>query len=305
MIRLPALLDAAGALGLPLAGALVAFQTAALHPIDADMLWRTGHAATYYGTTWGADAASRFVYPPVLAQLVGLLPADAWLPFFVVLEVLLFTAFWLVLRWLAIPVVVIGVGAGAVGMSYSPATSPVISLVNGNIQALLLAAIVVGLRSPAAWAFVLLTKIGPGVGIVWFVARREWRHLATALGVTSAVVIVSAVAAPDAWRGWLQFAWANAAAPSPEQPFLPVPLWLRLPLVVVTIAWAAHTDRAWVVPGAAAFGSLALYQWSWVISVLVSFSMWTRSRGALAKDEPPRPREDTRPRRGVRRYGDL
>ena len=28
---------------------------------------------------------------------------------------------------------------------------------------------------PAAWSFVLLTKITPGIGLLWFVVRREWR----------------------------------------------------------------------------------------------------------------------------------
>src|SRR5690348_6311250 len=54
----------------------------------------------------------------------------------------------------------------------------------GNIHLLLAAAIVLGFRWPAAWSFVLLTKVTPGVGLLWFAVRREWRSLAVALGAT-------------------------------------------------------------------------------------------------------------------------
>ena len=30
--------------------------------------------------------------------------------------------------------------------------------------------------------------------------------------------------------------------------FLPVPVWIRLPLVALLIAWGARTDRRWVLP---------------------------------------------------------
>ena len=33
-----------------------------------------------------------------------------------------------------------------------------------------------------AWAFVLLTKVTPGMGLLWFVVRREWRALLIAYG---------------------------------------------------------------------------------------------------------------------------
>ena len=50
----------------------------------------------------------------------------------------------------------------------------------GNVSLLLAVAIVVGFRWPAAWALVLLTKITPGIGLLWFAVRREWRSLAWA-----------------------------------------------------------------------------------------------------------------------------
>ncbi len=73
----------------------------------------------------------------------------------------------------------------------------------GNITLLIALAVVAGFRWPAAWAFVLLTKVTPGVGLLWFAVRREWRSLAMALGATLAVVAVSSLVAPGLWRDWV------------------------------------------------------------------------------------------------------
>ena len=66
------------------------------------------------------------------------------------------------------------------------------------------AAIALGFRYPVAWSFILLTKVTPGIGLVWFAARREWRHLAIALGFTGALVAVSLVLEPQLWVDWLE-----------------------------------------------------------------------------------------------------
>ncbi|MEZ4596262.1 MAG: hypothetical protein R3C32_05075 [Chloroflexota bacterium] len=50
-----------------------------------------------------------------------------------------------------------------------------VELFIGNIHLLLALAVVLGFRWPAAWSFVLLTKVTPGIGLLWFVVRREWR----------------------------------------------------------------------------------------------------------------------------------
>ena len=71
-------------------------------------------------------------------------------------------------------------------------------LYHGNVHLWIASAIVLGFRYPWTWAFVLLTKVTPGLGLVWFAARREWRSLAIALGVTAAIVAVSLVARPPA-----------------------------------------------------------------------------------------------------------
>src|SRR5436305_1705444 len=74
----------------------------------------------------------------------------------------------------------------------------------GNIHLLLAAAIVLGFRWPATWAFVLLTKVTPGVGLLWFLVRREWRSLAIALAMAVGIAGVSYVLAPSPWADWLR-----------------------------------------------------------------------------------------------------
>lgn len=128
-------------------------------------------------------------------------------------------------------------------------TVPVASEVNaGNIQILLALAVVLGFRWPATWSFVLLTKVSPGVGLLWFAMRRQWRMLAIALGVTGVIAVVSIVRDPDAWRGWIALI-TSGATPS-VAPFY-LPLTVRLPFALAIIVAGGLTGKRWpVVVGA-------------------------------------------------------
>jgi glycosyl transferase family 87 len=92
---------------------------------------------------------------------------------------------------------------------------------------------------------VLLTKPTLGIGLLWFVVRREWRHLAIALGTTAAIAIVSFVVAPAAWTEWVGALVANAGHPiSPDYSgVIHIPLVIRLPLAAAVVIWGARTDR--------------------------------------------------------------
>jgi hypothetical protein len=84
------------------------------------------------------------------------------------------------------------------------------------------------------------------VGLLWFAVRREWRALAIALGVTALVTAISFAVAPGLWQAWVGSLVANAGVtPSPS---IAIPLWLRLPLAAVVVAWGARTDRRWALP---------------------------------------------------------
>ena len=98
-------------------------------------------------------------------------------------------------------------------------------------------------------ALPLLTKVTPGIGLLWFAVRREWRSLGLAVGATVVVSAVSFVVAPDAWRQWLALLVRDAGAPL-ETPgwYAPIPLLVRLPVAAVVVTWGALTDRRWTVP---------------------------------------------------------
>ncbi len=154
-----------------------------------------------------------------------------------------------------------------------------IELYHGNIHLLLAVAIVIGFRYPAAWAFVLLTKVTPGIGLLWFAARGEWRKLGAALGVTAAIVAVTFVLLPTQWMAWIQMLLGSAGTP-PPWPALPVPLWLRLPVAALIVIWGARTDRMWAVPVAAALSLPAL--WPGGLAILAACWRLGPARARLA-----------------------
>lgn len=128
-------------------------------------------------------------------------------------------------------------------------TVPVASEINAaNIQIPLALAVVLGFRWPAAWGFLILTKLTPGIGLLWFLLRRQWRHLFVALGVTAAIAAVSFVLMPDAWAGYIRLL---TATPAPAVAPYYLPFWTRLPFAIAIIAWGALTGHRWpVVVGA-------------------------------------------------------
>lgn len=120
----------------------------------------------------------------------------------------------------------------------------------GNIHLLLALAVVIGFRYPAAWSFVLLTKVTPGIGLLWFVGRREWRQLAVAVTATAAIVAVSWSIDPVAWRSWLDLLVREAGRPPPPGS-IAIPLAVRLPIAAAVALYAGVAGRRWLVPVAA------------------------------------------------------
>jgi hypothetical protein len=255
----------------PLAGAAIAIAFWALVVIFAEpwgRLWGTGQdARCYYQATladpylhssWNDPIA--YVYSPAFLQLVTPLTALPWQAFMAVWTALLLVA----VRFLTGPRLLVA------GLIF-PFTA--MEVAGGNVSLLLAVAIVVGFRWSAAWALVLLTKITPGVGLVWFAVRGEWRSLAIALGATAAIVAVSAVLMPVAWREWLDVIIANVGKGG-TWASVPIPLWLRLPAAVALVVWGARTDRRWTVPVASMLALPAL--WYGGLSMLLAVIPLTR-----------------------------
>ena len=145
--------------------------------LDAHAYWATDLGHLYQGAVVGGRDA--YLYSPAFAQLIWPLTQ---VPFPV------FAAFWFVaegagLLWLLRPL------PWSWQVPFLLLASP--ELVSGNIHVFLAVAIVLGFRYPAAWAAVLLTKVTPGIGLLWFAVRREWRSLAIALAATVVIAAVS------------------------------------------------------------------------------------------------------------------
>ena len=99
----------------------------------------------------------------------------------------------------------------------------------------------------------------PGIGLLWFAARGEWRSLAIALGATAAIAAVSLVIAPAAWADWIGLVLASTGKTSGTWSAVGLPLFVRLPIAVAVVTWGARTDRRWTVPVAAMLALPALW----------------------------------------------
>ena len=156
-----------------------------------------------------------------------------------------------------------------------------LELYHGNVHLLMAGAIALGFRFPALWAFVILTKLSPGVGVLWFAFRREWRKLGWAIGATLAVSGLSYAVAPHYWAEFVDSILSNLS--EPQSFSVPPPAPIRIPLAIVLLAWGAKTDRPWTVPVAA---TLALpIIWPHGLSVAIAAIPFLR-RGDRAAQTP-------------------
>jgi hypothetical protein len=219
----------------PFSGQLVTAQDArSYYGLDLDDL--------YAGrTNWNTIGA--YPYSPAFAQLVYPLDQLPWPVFVGAWTAILIGAVYLLT---GPDLFLLGLAVGAM------------EIAGGNISLLLTLAIVWGFRYPFTWAFVLLTKIVPGLALLWFPLRREWRQLAIALGSTAAIVGISFLANPQAWRDWIDLLLANTGKGG-TWAAVPIPLVVRAPVAVALLVWGAPRNQRWVVPVAAMLSLPALW----------------------------------------------
>jgi len=161
-----------------------------------------------------------------------------------------------------------------------------IEVAMGNIHAFIAVAIVVGFRWPATWAFVLLTKVTPGVGVLWFAVRREWRNLAIVLAATAAIVAVSFAIKPSLWAEWIDVLVSHSTGPNTAGIWGAIPLLARLPVAAVLVIWAARTDRRWIVPVAAVLAMPVMWPNAYSVAVAV-IPLLALDRALAAAAAPP------------------
>jgi hypothetical protein len=189
-----------------------------------------------YGRAMNSNfALGAFRYAPPIAYLFGPLGALPWWLFL-----------WL---WVALMLAIITWLSGRWTLVVLALPPIALELYHGNVHLLMAAAIALGFRYPWTWSFVILTKVSPGIGVLWFAFRREWRSLAIALGVTAAISLATFVVAPGYWSEWIASIVSNLS--EPQFYSVPPPAPLRLPLAVALLFWGARTDRPWTVAVAA------------------------------------------------------
>jgi hypothetical protein len=244
--------------------------------VDAYAYWTTRTGDFYAAAETGQIGA--YLYSPAFAQMLAPLVALPLAVFTALWTALNFAALWWLLRRWALP-----------SLLFLPIPFEIIS---GNVHLLYAVAIVAGFRYPASWALMLLTKVTPGVGLLWFLARREWRALAIAIGFTAAIVAVSFVLDRSSWEGWIailrgDLAGAGQASFETVGSYLAVPLLPRLVVAAILTIAAALTDRRWLVPVAVMIALPVI--WLNGFAVLAAVVPLWLARARAVEDRVPAP----------------
>jgi hypothetical protein len=209
--------------------------------VDAYAYWTTRSGDLYAAADTGRIGA--YLYSPAFAQLLAPL---TWLPvnvFTAIWTAINCAALWYLLRKWSLP-----------SLLFLPIPFEIIS---GNVHLLYGVAIVVGFRGyrwAASWALMLLTKVTPGIGVLWYLVRREWRPFAAAIGATAAIVAVSFLLNRAAWEEWIAILQADfnggAGQGTLDTPgwYLAIPLLPRLVVAAGLAVIAGLTDRRWLLP---------------------------------------------------------
>ena len=220
--------------------------------LDAHAYWAVNVADPYRLPAGTPDA---FLYSPPFVYVFGVLQTLPW-P--------VFHALWLgvalvALVWLAGRMDPSDVGAstglqrGVLRQHQSPHRSPLSYSACADLP---------------SWAFVLLSKVTPGIGVAWFAARGDWRKLAIAVGVTAAIVAGSFALTPHLWFEWVdtlprldpdfRHCLPRSRSRSCRGSGWPSSL----------LIWAGRTGRLWVLPIAVTLAIPVL--WSASLSILVA-----------------------------------
>jgi len=200
-------------------------------PGDALGLLQADPYQPYTGAQLGGEGA--YLYAPIVVQ--ALAPFRA-LPGFID-------------AWRAAEAASLVILAGPFSLAILMVPPSIQELRLANVNIILGAMIVGGFRWPALWSFVLLTKVTPGIGLLWFVARREWRHLGIAFAATLVLASISFAAAPSAWLDWIALLVREGShdlGPGWDV-LLPFPLAFRLLVAAGIVLWGASEDHRWAV----------------------------------------------------------
>jgi hypothetical protein len=157
-----------------------------------------------------------YLYPPPLAQV--LVPVAAIVPDW------LFTVGWTVLMGLALFWLAGRDPLRALAMIAFPPVA--VEFWFRNVHLFLAVLVVLGLRHASGWFAVgAAIKVSPGLGVPYLAVRGRWRDAAKATAIGLAMLWVSVVLSPDAWRAYLGFVLSSD--PLQQSSFVAVPLPVR------------------------------------------------------------------------------
>lgn len=207
---------------------------------DSHAYWLAAQGELAYSRP--AGTADAYLYSPFFLTLIFPLTFLPWPVFLLAWTVLLLAVFW----WLVKPL----------GLKWA---APLLlcclpEILVSNIFLLLGLAAVIGTRWPAAWVFPILTKVTMGVGLLWFVARGEWRRFAQGLVATLAVIAVSYILGPEQWHAWVTFLLTNRDGTRDGQ----TSFVLRCVLAAVLVTVGARMNWGWLIAPAMLLASPVL-----------------------------------------------
>ena len=257
---------------------------------DAYIYWQDFHAAHLYDTALSSlGGPTGYLYSPAFAQFFSPILMLPWEVFYGIwLGLLTVTLLWLARPWLScaiFPFVFITFGIPILLV-------PRHALSAGNVATLMALSIVASFRWPWTYSLLLLTKVTPGVGLLWFVVRREWRNLAIALGATAAIVLVSFVFSSSLWWDWFRVIQSNSNYGEPPFAYHFLPLIPRLIVAAAITVVGAHYNARWVMPIVVVL-SLP-YIWDSTLIILVGIApllrhdAWTEGRRVPASVKGPK-----------------
>jgi hypothetical protein len=276
-------------LALLLAAAVYVRQISYMFQGDAYGYWLAIRRDHLYITDLG-NAPHGYLYSPAFIQAIWPLVLLPWEAFYAIwLAVYMVVLVWLCRPWLTLailPWVFVTFGIGLLQV-------PRHSISSGNVYLYMGLAVAAGFRWPSAHAFLLLTKVTPGITLLWFVVRREWRNLAIALVTTAAIVAVSFVVAPNLWFDWVTVLRNNSTYGEPDFALRILPLIPRLIIAAVVVAVAAWFNARWALPIAIILAMPYIADTAFIILVCVAPLLrndsWTlpRPRRATGQAQAP------------------
>ena len=254
------LLTSLSLVGLSLAVGLAIYYASDAYVYDAHAYWLSD------GYSRASQDTDAFSYsPPVLLLFQAIRAVMPWEVFAYVYTIAIALGIWVL------------AGPFTLLVIFIPHVATELSL--GNIHVFLALVTVFGLRWPWLWSFVLLTKVTPGVGLVWFAVRREWRSLAIALGVTAAIALPTVILFPDLWAGWIRV--ITDAGPDAGSNLL-----ARVVLGAAVVALGAWRNWPWLVP----VGSMLALPVLWSLhgfSMLVAVLWYVRRLPLVTGERAP------------------